>query len=81
MRLRVESEDFVVQPDTNIMFDCHGTKSAYRWDGGKTWVVKDKVMLAVGVRSGVRGVCHGGIERCIDYRLVFYPEGPRRTHE
>ena len=26
-RLRIDSEDFVVQPGTNIMFDCHGTKN------------------------------------------------------
>ena len=42
VRLRVESEDFVVQPGTSIMFDCHGTKNQYCWDGGKTWVVEDK---------------------------------------
>ena len=41
VRLRVDSEDFVVQPGTNIMFDCHGTKDQYCWDGGKTWVVDD----------------------------------------
>ena len=41
VRLRVESEDFVVEPGTNIMFDCHGTKNQYCWDGGKTWVVED----------------------------------------
>ena len=22
-----------------IMFDCHGTKDRYCWDGGKTWIV------------------------------------------
>jgi Xaa-Pro aminopeptidase len=42
VRLRVESEDFVVQPGTSIMFDCHGTKNLYCWDGGKTWVVEDE---------------------------------------
>ena len=41
VRLRVDSEDFVVQPGTNIMFDCHGTKNQYCWDGGKTWVVEE----------------------------------------
>ena len=41
VRLRVDSEDFVVRPGTNIMFDCHGTKNQYCWDGGKTWVVED----------------------------------------
>ena len=42
VRLRVESEDFVVQPGTTIMFDCHGTKNQYCWDGGKSWVVEDE---------------------------------------
>ena len=42
VRLRVESEDFVVEPGTNIMFDCHGTKNQYCWDGGKTWLVEDQ---------------------------------------
>ena len=42
VRLRVLSEDFVVQPGTNIMFDCHGTKNQYCWDGGKTWMVEDE---------------------------------------
>ena len=42
VRLHTESEDFVVQPGTNIMFDCHGTKNFYCWDGGKTWVVEDE---------------------------------------
>ena len=46
VRLRVGSEDFVVEPGTNIMFDCHGTKNQYCWDGGKTWLVG-------GERSGV----------------------------
>ena len=41
VRLRVDSEDFVVEPGTNIMFDCHGTKNQYCWDGGKTWVVEE----------------------------------------
>jgi Xaa-Pro dipeptidase len=34
-------EDFVVEPGTNIMWDCHGTWQHYCWDGGKTWVVDD----------------------------------------
>jgi Xaa-Pro aminopeptidase len=32
-------EDFVVEPGTHIMWDCHGTWQHYCWDGGKTWVV------------------------------------------
>ena len=42
VHLHTESEDFVVQPGTSIMFDCHGTKNFYCWDGGKTWVVEDE---------------------------------------
>jgi len=42
VRLRVAAEDFVVQPGTTIMFDCHGTKNQYCWDGGKSWVVEDE---------------------------------------
>jgi Xaa-Pro aminopeptidase len=42
VRLRVAAEDFVVQPGTIIMFDCHGTKNQYCWDGGKSWVVEDE---------------------------------------
>ena len=42
VRLRILSEDFEVQPGTNIMFDCHGTKNQYCWDGGKTWIVEDQ---------------------------------------
>jgi Xaa-Pro dipeptidase len=34
-------EDFVVEPGTQIMWDCHGTWQHYCWDGGKTWVVDD----------------------------------------
>ncbi len=32
-------EDYVIEPGTNLMLDCHGTWSQYCWDGGKTWVV------------------------------------------
>ena len=35
-------EDFVVEPGTHIMWDCHGTWEHYCWDGGKTWVVDDE---------------------------------------
>jgi Xaa-Pro aminopeptidase len=35
-------EDFVVEPGTHIMWDCHGTWHHYCWDGGKTWVVDDE---------------------------------------
>ena len=42
VRMNTGSEDFVVRPGTSIMFDCHGTKNLYCWDGGKTWVVEDE---------------------------------------
>jgi len=32
-------DDFVVEPGMHVMFDCHGTRDLYCWDGGKTWVV------------------------------------------
>jgi Xaa-Pro aminopeptidase len=32
-------EDFVIQPGTSLMLDCHGTWNQYCWDGGKTWMV------------------------------------------
>ena len=35
-------EDYVIEPGTNIMFDCHGTWNMYCWDGGKTWIVDDE---------------------------------------
>jgi Xaa-Pro aminopeptidase len=35
-------EEFVVEPGTHIMWDCHGTWQHYCWDGGKTWVVDDE---------------------------------------
>jgi Xaa-Pro aminopeptidase len=35
-------EDFIVEPGMHIMWDCHGTRAHYCWDGGKTWVVDDQ---------------------------------------
>ena len=35
-------EDYVIEPGTNIIFDCHGTWNMYCWDGGKTWIVDDE---------------------------------------
>lgn len=32
-------DNFVLEPGTHIMFDCHGRYNNYNWDGGKTWVV------------------------------------------
>ncbi len=34
-----EFDDFEIEPGMRIMFDCHGTKDLYCWDGGKTWIV------------------------------------------
>ena len=34
-----ETDDFELEPGMRIMFDCHGTKDVYCWDGGKTWIV------------------------------------------
>ncbi len=34
--------DHVLEPGTNVMFDCHGTFERYAWDGGKTWFVGDE---------------------------------------
>ena len=35
-------EDYVIEPSTNIIFDCHGNWNMYCWDGGKTWIVDDE---------------------------------------
>ncbi len=32
-------DDGPVEAGTHVMFDCHGTRELYCWDGGKTWVV------------------------------------------
>ena len=34
--------DYVIEPSTNIIFDCHGNWNMYCWDGGKTWIVDDE---------------------------------------
>lgn len=34
-----EFDDFEIEPGMRIMFDCHGTRDLYCWDGGKTWIV------------------------------------------
>lgn len=36
--LQTGHEDGEVKPGTHVMFDCHGTRDLYCWDGGKTWV-------------------------------------------
>jgi Xaa-Pro aminopeptidase len=37
--LQTGCEDGPVERGTHVMFDCHGTRDLYCWDGGKTWVV------------------------------------------
>jgi Xaa-Pro aminopeptidase len=37
--LQTGLEDFDIEPGMHVMFDCHGTRDLYCWDGGKTWVV------------------------------------------
>ena len=34
-----EAGDYELEAGMRIMFDCHGTKDRYCWDGGKTWIV------------------------------------------
>ena len=34
-----EFDDFEIERGMRIMFDCHGTRDLYCWDGGKTWIV------------------------------------------
>ena len=35
-------DNFVLDPGTHIMFDCHGRYNNYNWDGGKTWVIANE---------------------------------------
>ena len=34
-----EVDDYELEAGMRVMFDCHGTKDRYCWDGGKTWIV------------------------------------------
>ena len=36
--LQTGHEDGAIERGTHVMFDCHGTRDLYCWDGGKTWV-------------------------------------------
>ena len=69
VRLRVDSEDFVVQPGTSIMFDCHGTKNLYCWDGGKTWVVEDEPSGMTGRIARATAEAMGEIHQAIRPRV------------
>lgn len=35
--------DYVIERGTNILIDAHGTWQRYCWDGGKTWVVDERL--------------------------------------
>lgn len=37
--LQTGLENGEIERGTHVMFDCHGTRDLYCWDGGKTWVV------------------------------------------
>jgi Xaa-Pro aminopeptidase len=37
--LQTGYEDGEIERGCHVMFDCHGTRELYCWDGGKTWVV------------------------------------------
>ncbi len=37
--LQTGHEDGEIERGAHVMFDCHGTRDLYCWDGGKTWVV------------------------------------------
>jgi Xaa-Pro dipeptidase len=50
------TEDFVVEPGMQLMWDCHGTWQHYCWDGGKTWVVDDSP------RGDARVIAHATAE-------------------
>ena len=83
VRLRVESEDFVVQPGTSIMFDCHGTKNLYCWDGGKTWVVEDEPSGMAGRIARATAEAMGEIHQAIrpGVRIGELQEKSQRTFQ
>jgi Xaa-Pro aminopeptidase len=38
--LQTGFEEGEIRRGSHVMFDCHGTRDLYCWDGGKTWVVE-----------------------------------------
>ncbi len=38
--LQTGLENGEIRRGSHVMFDCHGTRDLYCWDGGKTWVVE-----------------------------------------
>ena len=83
VRLRIDSEDFVVQPGTNIMFDCHGTKNQYCWDGGKTWVVEEHSSAMSGRIARATAEAMNGIHESMrpGVRIADLQEKSRRTYQ
>ena len=83
VRLHVGSEDFVVQPGTSIMFDCHGTKNLYCWDGGKTWVVEDEPSGMPGRIARATAEAMGEMQQVIrpGVRIGELQEKSRRTFQ
>ena len=83
VRLRIDSEDFVVQPGTNIMFDCHGTKNQYCWDGGKTWVVEEHSSAMSGRIARATAEAMNGIYESMrpGVRIGELQEKSRRTYQ
>lgn len=56
-----EFDDFEIEPGMRIMFDCHGTKDLYCWDGGKTWIVDGqpedtKTPAAAGTKNAMMAI-------------------------
>ena len=56
-----EFDDFEIEPGMRIMFDCHGTKDLYCWDGGKTWIVDGQpedmtTPAAVGTKNAILAI-------------------------
>src|SRR5919199_1166267 len=58
-------EDFVVEPGTHIMWDCHGTWSHYCWDGGKTWVVDDEPQGEAAVIAAATAGAMGALQEAM----------------
>ena len=59
-----EFDDFEIEPGMRIMFDCHGTKDLYCWDGGKTWIVDGQpedmtTPAAVGTKNAMLAIHEG----------------------
>ena len=56
-----EFDDFEIEPGMRIMFDCHGTRDLYCWDGGKTWIVDGQpedtqTPAAIGTRNAMEEI-------------------------